>query len=110
MYKIQTKFIDIINIKELSSDEEFTIVVLETIYNILYTEKDKLFPCNCTCIDNNIIEVYLYPEKISDSNHFYYSLETGFYPSNMIKNYYSEIIDFESIYIGIQVNLTCFIE
>jgi hypothetical protein len=85
---------------DISSSEEFAIILLEEIHKSL-NEDNGLFSCNCSCKKNRLL-IELTAEEITlDGNMFEYSLESGFYPFNFVMNLYSKFSkkDFVFVYI-----------
>ena len=100
-------FIWSININGLYSGDELVVLVLEAIHRGLNDEKEALFPCNCDCVINNNLSIYLYMNDITDSEYFEYSLKTGFFPANIVKEYYYKLNNPEKITVRIDVEQAC---
>ncbi len=110
-FEIESGFIMSINMKYTNSSKEFALNILEAIYIGLNENKDKLFSCNNDCIDSCTLVVELFSDKVINSffekYSFKYSLKTGFYPFDLIEQFYPKFQVFQEVSILVQVNQIC---
>lgn len=98
-----------LDLKEIFSKEDFAIDILELIHKNLNYEKNNFFPCDCSCIQNNL-NITLLSNENSNSKvfrNFEYSLKTGFYPFDLVAGWYLEFLPNDYIFILIVVDQDC---
>ena len=96
-----------ISLVEINSKEEFAILILKNIHQLINKEKHNLFPCGCDCI-NRVLLIKVYSRRSSLLRfHFRYSLEIGFFPFNKVTKYYPKFSRHSSINMYLKVNKIC---
>jgi hypothetical protein len=110
----QTSLMCELKMNEINSSEKFATMIYEDLFALLTLREDKsLFSCDCSCNKNKfIIIITEESEENIDDNickyMFEYSVETGFYPFDYVKNLYSKFLDKNYIYIYIlAINRDC---
>lgn len=98
----------------IDSSEKFALDLFEIIHEYLNKDKNKLFPCNCSCSNNKMYIWLLSEEKISKDiglhlkdRSFEYSLEVGFFPFDLVKGFYLEFSKLNYIYVVVVVDEAC---
>ncbi len=100
-------FISTIDIKDLSSGEDFALLVLKIIHQDLSKYKDSLFPCKCNCMDNPLfIELYS-DDTPAEVISFEYSTLIGFRSFNLVRNSYIKYKKFNIVHMVTKVNQNC---
>jgi hypothetical protein len=98
--------------QKLNSKDQFSYLVLRLINRGMAEDKIKLFPCKCDCF-NNKIDIQLFSEEATteDLPHedysFNYSLKVGYFPFDLVKDFYSKISKLKTVSILINVNQIC---
>lgn len=101
--KIQSSIMIIVQLISTPSPEGFATFVLKEIHLSLVAERDGLFSCNCSCKKNRFLVGLCTEEILMEGNMFEYSLETGYYPFDFVKNLFSKFLSCDSIYIYIEM-------
>jgi hypothetical protein len=111
-FEIESGFIMGINMKYFNFTAEFAVHILAAIHIGLNEDKNKLFSCDCDYFHNSTLNVELYSVEVlqdfgSKNYSFEYSLKTGFFSFDLVKQFYSTFKKSQEILILVQVNQVC---